>query len=164
MHSLRAAGGYTFIELVVVIALIGVISAIAVPSILSYIEAEKIRGAARDVVALMNQARQLAVTQNIPYSVEGQTSPLNQLRFCSGSAIPCPPAAVWIAPATNANGWIPLDNAVQLVLAQPITFTSLGAATPGGRLRVQQQQGTSCLDVVVSASGRVQITTALSCP
>jgi prepilin-type N-terminal cleavage/methylation domain-containing protein len=162
-QSLRASGGYSFIELAVVIALLAVISAIAIPSILTYIEAEKIRGAARDIVALMNEARQLAVTRNIPFSVEGQTSPLNQLRFCSGSVSPCPPAAVWISPTTNANGWIVIDN-VNLVLAQPITFTALGAAAPGGRLRVQQQRSANCLDVVVSASGRIQIVTALACP
>ena len=163
MQSLRASGGYSFIELSVVIALIAIVTAIAVPSILTYIEAEKIRGAARDIVALMNEARQLAVTRNISFSVEGQTSPLNQLRFCSGSISPCPPAAVWIAPSTNANGWIVIDN-VDLVLAQPITFTALGAAAPGGRLRVQQQRSANCLDVVVSASGRIQITAALACP
>lgn len=162
-QSLRASAGYSFIELSVVIALIAVISAIAVPSILSYIEAEKIRGAAREIVALMNEARQLAVTRNISYSVESQTSPLNQLRFCSGSATPCPPAAVWLAPATNANGWIRIDN-VNLVLAQPITFTALGAAAPGGRFRVQQERSANCLDVVVSGSGRVQIVTAQACP
>jgi prepilin-type N-terminal cleavage/methylation domain-containing protein len=162
-HSLRASAGFSFVELSVVIGLIAIISAIAIPSILSYIEAEKIRGAARDIVALMNQARQLAVTQNTPFSVEGQTSPQNQLRFCSGSATPCPPAAVWVAPATNANGWIRLDN-VNLVLAQPITFTALGAAAPGGRLRVQQERSITCLDVVVSASGRIQIVTAAACP
>jgi prepilin-type N-terminal cleavage/methylation domain-containing protein len=163
MQSLRASAGYSFIELSVVIALIAIISAFAVPSILSYIEAEKIRGAARDIVALMNEARQLAITRNITYSVEGQTSPMNQLRFCSGSVTPCPPAAVWVAPATNANGWIRIDN-VSLVLAQPITFTALGAAAPGGRLRVQQERSANCLDVVVSGSGRVQIVPAQACP
>jgi prepilin-type N-terminal cleavage/methylation domain-containing protein len=162
-QSLRASSGYSFIELSVVIALLAIITAISVPSILTYIEAEKIRGAARDIVALMNEARQLAVTRNLPYSVEGQTSPANQLRFCSGSISPCPPAAVWIAPSTNANGWVTIDN-VNLVLAQPITFTALGAAAPGGRMRVQQLRATNCLDIVVSVSGRIQITAAQACP
>ena len=125
-ENLKASAGYSFIELCVVIALLGIISAIAIPSLLTYIEAEKIRGAARDIVAMMNEARQLAVTRNIPFSVEGQTSPANQLRFCSGSVSPCPAGAVWVAPSTNANGWITIDN-VNLVLAQPITFTALGA-------------------------------------
>jgi prepilin-type N-terminal cleavage/methylation domain-containing protein len=167
-QSLRASGGFSFIELVVVIGLIGVISAISIPWFLTYVEAEKIRGAAREVATLLNQARQLAVTRNTSFSVEGQLSPLNQVRFCSGVAIPCPGGAVWVAEATDANGWIRLDNNTQLVLAQPITFSALGAATPGGRLRVAQGPGaaapSSCLDVVVSGSGRVQIATSLSCP
>jgi type IV fimbrial biogenesis protein FimT len=162
-ESLRASSGYSFIELSVVIALLGIITAVAVPSMLTYIEAEKIRGAARDIVAMMNEARQLAVTRNTPFSVEGQTAPANQLRFCAGSVSPCPPAAVWVAPSTNANGWMVIDN-VNLVLAQPVTFTALGAAAPGGRLRVQQQRAVNCLDVVVSASGRIQIVTAQACP
>lgn len=164
VQGLRAAGGYSFIELATVTALIGVLAAITVPTILSSIEAEKIRGAAREVVALMNQARQLAVTQNIPYSIEGQTTPQNRLRFCSSVVNPCPGGTVWVDAATDPNGWIAVENGVLLVLAPPITFTALGAATPAGRLRVQQPQGTSCLDVVVSASGRVQIVTSPSCP
>ena len=163
-HSLRASGGFSFIELVVVIGLIGVISAISIPWFLTYVEAEKIRGAAREVAALLNQARQLAVTRNRSFSVDAQTAPQNRMRFCSGAALPCPGGTVWVDTATDANGWIQLDNNVRLVLAQAVTFSALGAATPGGRLRVQQAQGTSCLDVVVSGSGRIQIGASPSCP
>jgi prepilin-type N-terminal cleavage/methylation domain-containing protein len=165
IESLRtASGGYSLIELVVVIGILGVLSAIAIPTILSYVEAEKIKGAAREVVALLNQARQLAVTRNISFSVEGDMSPQNRFRFCSGTLTPCPDGTVWIDPATDANGWIRLDNGVLLVAAPGITFTALGAATPGGRLRVQHPTDPTCLDVVVSPSGRATIAAPQSCP
>lgn len=162
--SWTGSGGYTFIEVAVVIALIGVLTAISVPSLLSFIDAERVRGAAREIVTLMNQARQLAITRNLSFSVEAEVAPQNRLRFCSGTVTPCPAGAVWIDAATGANGWIGLDNQIPLVFAQTITFSALGAAAPGGRLRVQHPQGVACLDVVVSGSGRVQIATSPSCP
>lgn len=164
IESLRtASGGYSLIELAVVIGILGVVSAIAIPTILSYVEAEKIKGAAREVVALLNQARQLAVTRNISFSVEGEMSPQNRLRFCPGTLTPCPADTVWEA-ATGADGWIRLDNGVLLVAAPAITFTALGATTPGGRLRVQHPADPTCLDVVVSPSGRATVAPPLSCP
>jgi prepilin-type N-terminal cleavage/methylation domain-containing protein len=161
----RASSGYTFIEVSVVIALIGIVTAMTVPMLMSFVDAERVRGAAREIVTLMNQARQLAITRNMSFSVEAQVAPQNRLRFCSGIvANPCPAAAVWIDASTGADGWIGVDNQVPLVLAQAITFSSLGAAAPGGRLRVQHPNNAACLDVVVSASGRVQIATSPSCP
>jgi prepilin-type N-terminal cleavage/methylation domain-containing protein len=159
-----ATGGYTFIEVAVVIALIGILPTITVPMLVSFIDAERVRAAAREIGTLINQARQLAITRNLSFSVEAQAAPQNRLRFCSGTVIPCPVAAVWLDASTGANGWIALDNQVPLVLVQAITFTSLGTAAPGGRLRVQHPNGAACLDVVVAASGRVQIATSPSCP
>ncbi len=158
------SGGFTFTELAVVIALIGIVSIITVPWFVSFLQAERTRGAARELVSLLNQARQLAITRNTPFSVEILTSPQDRLRFCSGTTTPCPGGNVWIGAGTDLNGWMGMANGDRITLGPTITFSALGAAITANTLRVQDGQGTSCLDVVVSPSGRIRITAAGSCP
>ncbi len=121
-------------------------------------------GAARELKIALNQARQLAIARNTSFSVELQTTPQNRLRFCTGTATPCPTAAVWTGAGTDGSGWMKMDNAARIVLAPTITFSALGAATPSGTLRVQNSSRTSCLDVVVNPSGGSRITAPLACP
>lgn len=159
-----ATDGFTFIELVVAIAIIGIVALFTAPMFVSFIQSQRTQGAARELVAFLNQARQLAITRNTPFSVEVQAAPPDRLRFCSGSATPCPGGTVWNGPGTGANGWMALANNDRIVVAPAITFSALGAATAAGTLRVQNGQGTSCLDVVVSPAGRIRIAAAGSCP
>jgi prepilin-type N-terminal cleavage/methylation domain-containing protein len=157
-------GGFSFIELTVVIALIGILTAFMVPSLISFVQAQRTQGAARELIAFLNQARQLAITRNVPFSVEVQATPQDRLRFCFGTVTPCPLANVWAGPGTRTDGWMGMANGDRITLAPLITFNQLGAAAPGGTLRVQNAAGTSCLDVVVSVSGRMRIAPAGACP
>jgi prepilin-type N-terminal cleavage/methylation domain-containing protein len=159
------AGGFTLVELLSVIALIAIVAAIGAPFYLSYQRAQETNGAARELITMLNQARQLAITRSASFNVEAQTSPNNRLRLvCPGATPPCPAGGVWTGPGTDASGWRVLDNSARITLNPPITFSSLGAATVAGTLRVQNSAGTGCLDVVVSPSGRIQITSAAACP
>jgi Tfp pilus assembly protein FimT len=137
-------------------AVIGIMSAVAFPYFLSYMRAQETEGAARELVTLLNQARQLAITRNISHSVEVNTTPPGRLRFCQGTAVPCPGGSVWTGPGTDSDGWIALASAARLSVGTTITFTPLGAATPAGTLQVQNPSGTSSRNVVVSASGRIR--------
>jgi prepilin-type N-terminal cleavage/methylation domain-containing protein len=159
-----AAGGFTLVELLAVIGLLVIVAAIGAPFYLSYQRAQETSGAARELMTMLNQARQLAITRSSSFSVEAQTNPNNRLRLCSGAATPCPGGSVWTGPGTDASGWRVLDNGSRITQNPRITFSSLGAATATGLLRVQNSSATGCLDVVVSPSGRIQITAAAACP
>ncbi|MGH7326542.1 MAG: GspH/FimT family pseudopilin, partial [Candidatus Rokuibacteriota bacterium] len=148
----------------VVIGLIAIIAAISIPLLLSFVRSQRTQGAARELVALLNQARQLAITRNTSFSLEVEITPQDRLRFCSGTATPCPGGTVWIGAGTDTNGWMRLAERNRILLGPTITFSALGSAINAGRLRVQDAQGTSCLDVVVSVSGRIRTETALGCP
>jgi prepilin-type N-terminal cleavage/methylation domain-containing protein len=56
--------GFTMTELVVVIAIIGITLAIAIPSFLTYRPTMRLKGAARDITTTLQWARMKAVSEN----------------------------------------------------------------------------------------------------
>jgi prepilin-type N-terminal cleavage/methylation domain-containing protein len=159
-----ANAGFSLVELLSVIALIAIVTAISAPFYLSYMRAQETNGAARELLTMLNQARQLAITRSVSFSVEAQTNPQNRVRLCSGVVTPCPGGNVWTGADTDGSGWRVLDNGARITQAPTITFSSLGGASATGALRVQNSSATGCLDVLVSPSGRLQITSSASCP
>ncbi len=170
--SLQNPQGFSLAELVTVVAAIGILAAIAVPFMMSFVQASQTRGAAQELKSLLNHARQLAITQNrsiqigFPAPPTGAV-PATTLRFLWTTGPPlCPDGSrCWIGPGTDGNGYFRLANQAQIVFANanPV-FSPLGAAAPAATFRVQNAQGTSCLDIVLSASGRIQTATSPTCP
>lgn len=66
----RRHSGMTMVELIVVIAIIGILVALAIPSMNQYFEKARLRGASDDIVALLAEARQNAVKQNKQVAVD----------------------------------------------------------------------------------------------
>jgi prepilin-type N-terminal cleavage/methylation domain-containing protein len=159
-----AVGGFTLIELLMVIALIVIVTAIGAPFYMSYQRAQETNGAARELMTVLNRARQLAITRSTSMSIEAQAHPQNRWRICSGTATPCPGGAVVAGPGTDASGWEVMPNSSRITQGPRITFSSLGSATATGTLRVQNSAQTGCLDVVVNPSGRIQLVGAAACP
>jgi len=56
--------GFTLMEVLVVIAIIAVTAAIAIPGIMNWLPNYKLKGAARDVYSAMQKARSIAVKSN----------------------------------------------------------------------------------------------------
>src|SRR5713101_7240336 len=60
----QAERGFTLAELVILVAVIGILSVMAVPSFLRYYQAAALKSAAQQLVALVNQAREVAIKEN----------------------------------------------------------------------------------------------------
>ena len=63
-EKMKNKKGFTLVEVIIVVGLIGVMSAIAIPAINSWLPNYRLKGAARSVYSTMQKARILAVKTN----------------------------------------------------------------------------------------------------
>jgi len=138
------------VELMVVIAISGVIAATSVPWMITYWRAATLRAGAEELATGLNRGRQLAIAQNQSICVEVVGT---QYRY---RAVTCV-GAIWTGPGTPANGLFTLANNVTVAANANPVFDYLGAAAPAATFTVTNPQGGGARNVVVSASGRVQI-------
>jgi type II secretion system protein H len=154
MHRLiaRSEHGYTLAELLVVLVLVGIMTFLTVPFLLTYIPSATVNYAARELQSGLNRAKLMAVTTRQPVCVEPIAGGYRffQNTTCTGTP--------WSGTGTDANGVVALANGITVALAagsNPV-FNQFGVAVQTGTLRVTGQTGYS-MTVSVQASGRVTI-------
>jgi prepilin-type N-terminal cleavage/methylation domain-containing protein len=148
--------GFSALELIVVVAIIGTVTAISIPSLVNYYQASTLKAGAGELATALNQARQLAISQNrnVCFAVGANNQYQYLLGGCAGT--------IWVGPG-SANGVYRLTGNVLLTTDFNPVFNYLGAATAGTlTVRYITQSGTqgTALNVAVSASGRIQIQAA----
>jgi type II secretion system protein H len=159
LERVRVLGrrGFTVVELLVVMAITGLVTASSVPWMITYWRSAALRGAAEEVAAGLNSGRQLAISQAQRVCVQVTN---NRYRYvlngCGGT--------VWTGPGTDANGFFGVSNNVGVTTNVNPIFDYLGAANPGATLTVTNPQGGTSLSVVVSVAGRVRVCPAGGCP
>jgi prepilin-type N-terminal cleavage/methylation domain-containing protein len=149
--------GFTLSELIVVVAILGIVSALSVPSLWTYIRTATLRAGAEEMVAVLNGARQLAIRANTTVCVVNDgTRAQYRLASCSGTA--------WTGPGTDPAGNIRLANQLRVGGTPHLCFNYLGAgaATPSpcaanGTLTVTNPSGGATLGVVMATTGRLRV-------
>lgn len=144
--------GFTVIELLVAMAIIGAVGATTVPWMITYWRAATTKAAAQELASGLNSARQLALAKARSVCVEIVGG---AYRFRVGG---CASAEIWTGPGTDPNGFVRLANNATLTTNANPVFTYLGAAVPAATMTVTNPQGGGTLRVVISGSGRVEIT------
>ena len=143
-----ASAGFSLSELIVCLSVLAAMATIAVPTAWTYLPAAAARGGAREIRAILSQARMVAITTRQSICVQSVTGGFQLLQgTCAGAA--------WVGPDTSAAGTIALSNAVSFTGPAPV-FTAFGTASTSGIVTVYHGSGNS-LTVTVQPSGQVTI-------
>ncbi len=146
----RSQTGYTLAELLVVVALIGIVAVLATPTFLNYWKSSTLHAGAQELASAINLGRQLAISRNTTVCVQvSGTSLVMRTGGCGGT--------IWTGPVTDAAGAIQLANGLQVSAGGNVVFTNLGAASTAGSFTVTNPVGAGTRTVTVAASGRVSI-------
>src|SRR5262245_18628438 len=157
-NPLRVQAGYNIIELALVLTIVGTLTTLATPFFLRYYQASKLRVAAEEVAAFINQGRQLAIRQNsgacvhigpaaVQYYVGGTVT---------GGACTCTCSA-WVGPGTDSDGNVIAPDGISLATNTDFILSYLGAATPASTITVTNTQTGDTVHITLAASGRVSI-------
>jgi prepilin-type N-terminal cleavage/methylation domain-containing protein len=143
-------GGLSLVEIILVVAIMGILAVLATPMFLRYYQAAEARAAAQGIVSYLNQARQLAIMQNRSICVHIDPTTMHYHQgSCAGPQ--------WVAPGTDASGDIKLLEGITLTRNQDPVFTYLGAASQGATYTLTHTKSGIQMTVVVSNSGRVSV-------
>jgi Tfp pilus assembly protein FimT len=138
-------------EVLVTMAIVGVISVAVTPMLISYWRSATTKAAAQELATGLNQARHLAIARNQSVCVQVDSGRYRyRLTNCTGT--------IWLGPgASGDDGFVRLTNSVTVTANANPVFDYLGAAAPAATFTVTNPAGGQTRTVVVSASGRVQV-------
>jgi prepilin-type N-terminal cleavage/methylation domain-containing protein len=153
--AVSAPRGFSLAELLVVIGVLGLLTATGVPYFLTYWQSARLRGGAEELATLVNEGRQLAIRNNTFVCVERQTGS-NVIRYRVGNA-GCT-GATWTGAGSNSSGDIRLNDQIEVSNATAnVVFNYLGAATTPGTYTVRNPTDSRTLFIIVAPAGRVTI-------
>ncbi len=104
--SMRKDKGFTLLEVIVVIAIIGIVSAIAIPNYMSWVSDMRMKAAVRDLKSDMNTAKLRAIRENASVSMVFQTATSSYEIFVDNGA-----------GGGVANNWVRDGGEIRLNLA-----------------------------------------------
>lgn len=154
---IRGQNGFTLMELVIVVVVIGVIAGMAVPSFLSYMPKLKVKSTARDVVSDLRLARSQSISERKAYGVAIDLSKQTVTRFADTDGD---------GAYSMSDSTLHVDTASTDVKISTCTFTdncvifgSTGSATTSGDLQMVSSDGQIIMSInVLASTGRVRMT------
>jgi len=137
--------GFTVAELMTTVAVMGILTAMAMPMFLNTLPGLRLSDAARQVATDLQQLRMKAIAQNIPYQITFSSSTY-VLQKCSGAC-------------TNDSGNIVLPEGITVSASAAPQFQPRGTAAASATITLSN--GSAQKWVCVKTVGRVNIQDAV---
>jgi type II secretion system protein H len=150
-NSMELSPGFTVIELLIILALMGVISAMSLPAFAQWRQNVRYKDATRNIVYMLREARSRAISVNREHRVE--LDPVNRrYRMTQGDS--AQDSTNW---DTVVQDWIPLQAEVALEAnVSSIHFNPNGTAN-AGTISVQDGGHITRYSIRIVSTGRIRV-------
>jgi len=145
MKNVRKNGGFSTIELIVVMAVMGIVAAIAAPNWTSLLPNYQLNNSTRQVQSELHSIKMRAAAENIGF----------QFVYAQGAS------GYTIQRDSKTLVTKPLAEGTIIMKEGTISFSPRGTAS-GNRVRLRNANG-ACRHIVVSPTGRVRICAPNNC-
>lgn len=154
------SGGFSLVEVIMAIAIIGIICAIAIPFFGGFIDNRDLRNAARDLAGDVFEYKERAMAENRPYQIvyNAATSSyrINQCNGVNDSLC----AAGYSTIATKVPAQFRKGISMTQATIGTLQFQPRGTATPNGAITLSNDRG-STATITISSTGRTYVQYAL---
>lgn len=144
--------GFTIMEILVVLAIFGLMAAIAIPTWIILLPTYALNSAARQVQSELHRIKMQAIAENVTFRLAfSDTADNYTVERIAGTT-------------TTQQGTKPLPEQIDVRNSITLGFTSRGTATPGGggTIKLCNSNGAG-RNVVLSSTGRVRVCRTTAC-
>jgi type IV fimbrial biogenesis protein FimT len=181
LNSPEVSAGYTLLELMVTITIVGILMGVAVPSFTSVIDSNRLTTYANDLVTALNFARSEAIKRNLRVSLCKSTNRVSCATINNWSQ-------GWII-FTDQNNNSTYDNSTEILLrvqANKTNTTTMAGDTPvanyvsyiatgqsklstgafqAGTIKIcDERTGNVGINIALNSTGRVSTQNKITCP
>jgi prepilin-type N-terminal cleavage/methylation domain-containing protein len=139
--------GFTLTEILVVVALISILTAIALPNWSTLLPTYALNGAVRQVQSELHRIKSQAVAENTSYQFNVSTAPTGSYD---------------VQKSGTTQQTKPLPEGIEITEAVNISFSSRGTTDSDKTVKLRNSKP-ACKHLVVTITGRVSICTPSSC-
>jgi len=157
----RGASGFSMVELLITLVLLGIVMAIAVPSYRGWVDNSNLKGAARMISSDFYDVRARAMAENRPYTITFSPDPANTYRIQAPQLLDFNNnvilAAVDETKTFGEYGTVRMTSVNGGAGAVTVTIQSRGSVSPQGTIvlaNVRNSTGT----ITVLMTGRAHVT------